>query len=715
MPHPRPIVFGLVGWMFLFCVATAFATPDLVTLSPQTLVPGEATPPAQPSPESGVILELPAHTPDRVFWDMALQRLDPAETSIAVELTCTNPSALRAITLHLQNGDAWQSASHALEGTERQTLYFHRTDFQTETGTPEWKKSSLLRISLWRNSDAVTTVVLHSIRLQTPSIAILRGTELTAPGETDLAEASAARALRLFEKAGVPATLVSDDISTLDIRRSTLLVLPYNPVLSKNQLDLLERFVNRGGHLAVFYQTNNRLALLLGFHVQPYATQSENWTTVSFNQSDVFGLPASMPHLTQHLLPVRAADTSSLVLGNWLTPDGIPDRSLPAAALSKKGFWFSHLPPLPSASAVQWLLASLAHLDSSQQPALKQFLTTTQQRDTQAASLLESTRAPTNEIHAVWALPIPTRLRKETLNSLSQQGIQTLFEQLVTLADNLPENKPLQTRLSRAITLAHANHIQLHAWIYALNAEPFAERIPSLRMTGRLMKEANGNTLNWLCPLHPENEKLLSSTLTTLAQLGVDGLHLDYIRYPGRNGCYCPLHRIAFEKQRGAPVPQWPADVLPNGPLAADYHDFLRSQLSDLLARLTQRLRTAHPAIRLSAAVYPTPASAAENAQDWPAWIRDGHLDFVSPMLYTTDSSRFASMLDLALAAAPSPSMILPGIGTGADESQLDALSTAQQIQVTRQKNTAGFALFQLDSDLTTRILPTLISPSAVP
>ena len=709
MHRSWPIVFGLAGWMI--CVSTAFAAPDLADLSPKTLVPGETTPLAKLSPEGGVILELPAGLSDRSFWDISIRRLDPSETSIAVDLTCDNPSALRAITLHLQSGNDWQTASHSLEEIGRQTLYFHRSDFQAETGHPEWKKSSLLRISLWRNSNAAATVILHSIRLQTPSIFILRGTDLTAPGETGLAEICAARALRLFEKAHIPATFVSDDIATLDLRRPTLLVLPYNPGLSQGQLDLLERFIKRGGRLTVFYQSNNRLARLLGFEVQPYASQSENWTTVSFGNSQVFGLPASMPHLTQHLLPVRTAEPSSFVLGNWLTPDGISDRSLPAAALSKKGLWFSHLPPLASSSAIQWLLSSLAYLDSTQQSTLENFLASSKQRDVQASSLLESTPAPDNEIRAVWALPIPTRVREETLKNLARLGIQTLFEQIVTLADDLPENKPLQTRISRAVTLARTNHIQLHVWIYAHNAEPFANRIPSIRAQDRLMKDASGNTLNWLCPLHPENEKLLASTLDTLAQLGVDGIHLDYIRYPGRDACYCPLHRAALEKQLGISIPNWPADVLPNGALSANYENFRRSQLSALLATIAQRLRTAHPNIRLSAAVYPTPESAAENAQDWPAWIRDGLLDFVAPMLYTTDPHRFAAMLDQALAAAPSPSHILPGIGTGADESQLDALSAAQQIQICRQKKTIGFALFQLDSDLSTRILPALISP----
>ena len=187
MPHPRPIVFGLAGWMLL-CVATALAAPVLIALSPQALLPGDASPPAKPSPEGGVILELPAGSADRAFWDVPIRGLDSAETSIALDLSCDNPAALRAITLHLRSGDSWQSAARTLEGPGRQTLFFHRSDFQSETGNPDWEKTSLLRISLWRGSGAAATILLHSIRLQTPSIAILRGTELTAPGETALAK-----------------------------------------------------------------------------------------------------------------------------------------------------------------------------------------------------------------------------------------------------------------------------------------------------------------------------------------------------------------------------------------------------------------------------------------------------------------------------------------------------------------------------------------------
>ena len=708
MRRLRSIAPGLAGG--LLCAAAAVAG-DLVDLSPGAWVPGQATPPAQAAPGGGVLLPLPfdaPDAPDRVFWDIPLRRPDPDATALAVDLTCDDPAATRAITLHLRCGRDWLSAQKVLETPGQQTLHFNRSDFAPEGGHPAWRNASALRLSLWRGAPRAATLVLRSVRAPTQSIAILRGTELTAPGESALAARCAARALRLFEQAGLSAAIVSDDIASLDLRPFGLLVLPYNPGIPKNTFALLERHVRRGGRLAVFYGSDERLARLLGFDVLPYATQSVDWTTVSFDPAAAAGLPASMPHLTRHLLPVRAEADDAATLGRWLTPDGISDRSLPAAAASPRGIAFSHIPPLASPSAIQWLLAALAASDPARQPALDRFLADSTQRDDDAAALLRDTPASESEIRAVWALPLSPRLREATLDALARDGINTLFEQLATLADNLPENPPLQTRISRAVALARTNRLQVHAWIYALNAEPFGDRLPALRAQGRLMQDATGASLPWLCPLHGDNSALLAATMASLARLGVDGIHLDYIRYPGRAGCYCPLHRAAFERQLGQPVDPWPADVLPGGPRAADYESFCRAQLESLIQTSARAVRSIDPALRLSAAVYPTPESAAENLQDWPAWLRGGLLDFVSPMLYVADASRFADQLDRSLAAAPSPRGLLPGIGTGADESQLDALAAAQQIRAARQRNTAGFALFQLDSDLATRLLPAL-------
>ena len=359
-------------------------------------------------------------------------------------------------------------------------------------------------------------------------------------------------------------------------------------------------------------------------------------------------------------------------------------------------------------------LETNGEFEVTDKPTLDQYLAESSQRDAQAATMFSTSTPPPppNEIRAVWTLPIPSRLRDETCRTLAQHGFNTLFEPLMTVADNPALDRPFQARIARAVALARTNGLSLHAWVVCWSLDGLSpDLVATYRAQGRLMQDANGNSLNWLCPSHPTNRALLLTNLVDLARRDIDGIHLDYIRYPARTACFCPASRAAFERFHGHSVPNWPADVLPGGPLESRFDQFRRDDLSAFVAEAAQTLRSIRPGIRFSAAVYPTPESAADNGQDWPRWLRDGSLDFAAPMLYTTDSFRFSTWLDGAIAAAPSPAHILPGIGSGADESQLDALGAARQISAARQRNTLGYALFQLDSDLLNHLLPALSPP----
>lgn len=554
-----------------------------------------------------------------------------------------------------------------------------------------------------------------------PTIAILRGTELTAPGETAFAAQCADRARRLFERAGLSVVFVSDDVAQLDLRRYSLLVLPYNPALSARQTALLERFAKRRGRLAVFYHSNARLAQRMGFKPLPAVTQSEPWHTVAFYTNAVAGLPSSMAHVAPHLLPVRANHKFACHLGRWVNPDGIPDHSLPACAVSPKGLWFSHVPPLASPAAARWLLAALAVSDPATYAAACDRRTEEAvRRDAQAAALLAGCPAPADEIRAVWTRPLSPRTRDDTLGLLATNGINVVFEQLsgagfahYSADEALPRSDVGQRRnrnfLSRALQIAHANGLALHAWVVCWNLDGLPEALVApLRAQDRLMQDARGNEVTWLCPSHPDNRALLLDALRDLARRGIDGIHLDQIRYPAREGCYGPATRAAFEKRLARAVDDWPADVLPGAPLASAYEQFRRDDLSAFVADAAQAIREINPAIRISAAVDPSPPSAADHGQDWPAWLRNGSLDFACPMLEASDAGGFADGLDLALAAAPSPGHVLPVIGTGADGFPLDALAAARQILAARQRGVPGFVFVPLDSDLADLILPLL-------
>lgn len=701
MPRLRQLLPGLIGC----CLAlpAAGSARDVVDLDPRAFVPGESSPPPQAAPAGGVVCALPFSSDrDRVYWDVPLRHLAPA-AALEVDLECDDPAAVRAVSLHLQAGGAWASAQQTLAGPGRQTLLFRRSDFNRDPGSPaEPAPATVLRLSAWKGAARDARLVLHGIRARTFSVGVVLGSEaFTAPGEAAFAAQCADRARRLLDQAGLPADFAADDLEHLDLRPYRLLVLPYNPRLTSGQIAALERFVKRHkGTLAVFYNANADLARLLGFHAPAYATAPVDWTTVAFAENALPGLPAAMSHRTRHLLPVRAKAKSALELGVWLDLDNRPGDPLPASAVSSAGIWFSHVPPFASSAAVQWLLAALARSDRSFARERDRFRAEIARRDAQAIGILgQSPPVSENEIRAVWTHPIRAGARPETFRRLAEHGIRTVFEHMATggrLLDGARE-KPL----AAALADARAAGIQLHAWCIAWSLQDgSAEEIAALRAQNRLMRDAAGNELPWLCPAHPENRQLLIEACADLARRGVAGIHLDYVRYPARDGCYCLRHRFAFEGTTTAFHLNWPADVLPGAPLAAEFDPFRRDEMTSFVAELAAAVRAINPAVQVSAAVFPLPEAVEQYGQDWPAWLRAGHLDFAAPMLYEPTASRFADRLDACLAAAPAPVKILPGIGTSADTTQLDALAAAEQIAAARARPTPGFAFFHLDAQL---------------
>jgi uncharacterized lipoprotein YddW (UPF0748 family) len=265
---------------------------------------------------------------------------------------------------------------------------------------------------------------------------------------------------------------------------------------------------------------------------------------------------------------------------------------------------------------------------------------------------------------------------------LAARGIDTLF---LRWQESSPE------RFDEAVAAGKKSGVAVHAWVtcWALDALPAA---PS----DRLMRDAAGNALPWLCPSVPENRARLLDTVRALARRGVAGIHLDYLRYPGETGCYAPATRRAFEAARGEPVAAWPADVLPGGRQAAAFRAFRCETLTACVRDARDAARAVNPSVRLSAAVFPEPADAEATGQAWPVWVREGLLDFVSPMIYTESAARFAVSLDACLAAVPAAKLV-PGLGIGADDCQLDAATLTRQLGLCRARGVAGFALFAVD------------------
>ena len=279
----------------------------------------------------------------------------------------------------------------------------------------------------------------------------------------------------------------------------------------------------------------------------------------------------------------------------------------------------------------------------------------------------------------------------------------------------LPQSKTYTQygdQLAQCVEAAHKHGLEVHVWKITWNLEGAPkEFVEKIREAGRTQVSATGQALNWLCPSHPKNVLLeLESILEIVANYDVDGIHLDYIRYPGSHACYCDGCRQRFVLTTRLQIDEWPAAVLPKtGAHSEKYIKWRVQQITRLVRLLHKRLRAADPDIKISAAVFGWyPGCITSIGQDWIAWAKSGYLDFVCPMNYTEDSDYFTELLANQLALMPKGIAIYPGIGATASNSLLTPDAVVEQIYLSRNLGASGWTIFDYSLDISEAVLPAL-------
>jgi len=266
-------------------------------------------------------------------------------------------------------------------------------------------------------------------------------------------------------------------------------------------------------------------------------------------------------------------------------------------------------------------------------------------------------------------------------------------------------------QVQQCLDAAHPEGIEVHVWKVNWNLDGAPQDfIDGMRAQERTQVSAFGDPIDWLCPSHPDNFALeRDSMLEVLQNYDVDGLHFDYIRYPGPDYCYCDGCRARFEQETGNTVTNWPADVRSGGPLEDEFLPWRRQQITELVEAVYHAAKAIDPDVRMSAAVFGDYDLAFGSVgQDWVSWIDLGIIDTLFPMDTTRDHDEFRQRVSEQMAYAAGRIPIHPGIGVRNDRTQLSSDEVLTQIGITREQGTGGYILFQLDIDLERDILPTL-------
>lgn len=207
----------------------------------------------------------------------------------------------------------------------------------------------------------------------------------------------------------------------------------------------------------------------------------------------------------------------------------------------------------------------------------------------------------------------------------------------------------------------------------------------------------------------PVNDEVKTYLLTVikdvLTNYDVDGLHLDYIRYPGREYGFNEDARERFKNRHFID----PLTLKKNPEVFIDNHGqtgyelhysrwatFLRDELSLIVKDIAHYMRKSHPGVKLSAAVKPELKKAHwEFFQDWDRWVNAGWLDFAVAMNYTPHNTTFLRRSREMLAAV-NKSRLIMGVSLYNQSTE----AAMQKVRQFRELSTTGFTLFSYDSIL---------------
>jgi uncharacterized lipoprotein YddW (UPF0748 family) len=209
----------------------------------------------------------------------------------------------------------------------------------------------------------------------------------------------------------------------------------------------------------------------------------------------------------------------------------------------------------------------------------------------------------------------------------------------------------------------------------------------------------------YLSPIQPAAVDYTVRVISDIAErYAVDGIHLDYIRFPNEEFDYSAgalaefradvmTRTSAAERReyegRAAGRPLFYTQMFPQR-----WQEFRRDKVTALVVRLRAAIKAKRRDAVLSAAVLPDPVEAANRRlQDWRGWLEANLLDVVCPMAYTADSAVFRLQI-AAVTQAAGRRPVWAGIGAY----RLSPVETVARIETARRLGAQGVILFSYDN-----------------
>jgi uncharacterized lipoprotein YddW (UPF0748 family) len=295
-------------------------------------------------------------------------------------------------------------------------------------------------------------------------------------------------------------------------------------------------------------------------------------------------------------------------------------------------------------------------------------------------------------------------------------------------AEDLADQDPTFDPLASIVELGHEAGLEVHAWINAIyiwseEHQPVDKGHVLHRHPEWMMWDDEGRSVAdysrrdvakkgiegvYVDPSRDEVLDYLHSIYMEVAtNYPVDGIHFDYIRYPGVHFGYSDAFCRQFSEQHGVDprllsdqVKEYAAEghLLANRPILdrwnylhyAQWNKAKADCITELVRRVSRSVKEFRPQIKVSAAVFPDPGTAYWRvSQDWRTWQAEGLVDIVCPMIYSGEPEVVAKRAAAAMENA-NGNLVYAGLGAW----QKEPSQIVEEIGLIREVGVHGMSLF---------------------
>jgi len=266
----------------------------------------------------------------------------------------------------------------------------------------------------------------------------------------------------------------------------------------------------------------------------------------------------------------------------------------------------------------------------------------------------------------------------------------------------VPEAHPgSDDALELVIKAAHKYGLRVYPWI-CVNSDGGEEALsPTLEShPDWCIVNANGQRVGFIDPSSKEARQYVCSIIREIVcGYDVDGISLDYVRYPSGRNCFCDRCIRMFRESSGYDARE-ASRAQPGTDLWRKWRAWRMKQVNLEMQEIRKTVEEVKPGIPISSYVWGvhTYGQGFQTCQDWKTWIRKGLIDWINPSGYVYNMKDFQKRVAENRKEIPEGFPYLITIGVRTSHGQLNSASEVKaQVDEAIKLGADGVIFFTLE------------------